>query len=425
MTFAQLKQLAPRFDWDTYFDEAKLPRGDINVAQPKLIQQLDKALEETPVAAWKTYLTFQLLDSAAPSLSRPFVAESFQFKDKYLGGATEMTSRARRCTESTNALLGDALGAKYAERYFPPAAKAGVQEIIDNLLAVLKDDIADLPWMEPATKKKAIEKLAAYNRQVGYPDNGKNYAAVDIRRQAFWANVAAGRKFGVAENRRRAGSATARDLWQLEPSSPDAYILPELNQIVLPAGFLQPPAFSLDSTDAMNYGAIGVGIAHDITHSIDAGGAQLDIMGHHQDWWTATDRAGFEKRSECVRGQFESYFIEPGIHHQGNLVASEAIGDLAGVRIAYLALKKSMASHPVPVVDGFTPEQQFFISWGQYRGDAIRAEAQRQMIKEDIHPVSKFRVNGPLSNSPEFQRAFSCKAGAAMVRPPEIRCTVW
>jgi endothelin-converting enzyme/putative endopeptidase len=425
MTFAQLEKLAPRFDWNTYFDEAKLPRVDLNVAEPKFIQQLNTELMETPVATWKAYLTWRLLDSASPWLSQPFVDESFSFKDKYLGAATEMKPRAQRCLDSAEALLGDALAKKYVERYFPPAAKAKAQEIVRTLLEVLKQEVVGVEWMGPETKKTALEKLANYDAQLGYPDKWKDYSTVTIRRDAFWANVAAGRRFKVDDDRSQVGKPTDRGLWKLPPSSADAYIDFQLNQIVLPAGFLQPPAFSLGATDAVNYGAIGVGVAHDITHTIDISGSQFDAMGRPRKWWTEADLEGFNRRGQCVIDQFEGYFIEPGVHHQGKLVLSESIGDLAGVRLAYLALEKSMEGHPVPVLDGFTPEQQFFISWGQIRGVAERLELQRQMVKGDPHPVSKFRVIGPLSNLPEFHQAFACKAGAEMVRPHEKRCSVW
>lgn len=424
-TFAQLKELAPHFDWDKYFDEARLPRADLNVAEPKFVQQLDKELKETPVATWKAYLKWQLLNSASPWLSRSFAEESFNFNDKYLGKATQTKPRAQRCADSTEALLGEALGKKYVERYFPPAAKAKSREIAMNLLGALKDEVAGVPWMAPDTKRKALEKLSAIDLQMGYPDTWKRYAGLTIRRDGFWANVAAARTFGVNEDRSRIGKPTNRDLWALAPSSPDAYIDLQLNKLVLPAGFLQPPYFNLDATDAVNYGALGIGLAHDLTHAIDASGSEIDIMGRPQDWWTAADRKEFEKRGQCVVDQFDAYFIEPGVHHDGKRVLSESIGDLAGVRIAYLALEKSMKSQPVAALDGFTPEQQFFISWGQNSGAAMRIEAQRQRVSADPHPVPKFRVVGPLSNSPEFQQAFSCKAGAEMVRQAEKRCTVW
>ena len=425
MTFAQLQQLAPHFDWTTYFDEAKLPRTELNVADPTFVRQLEVVFQETPVATWKAYLKWHLLNSASPWLSKPFADESFNFSDKYLGKATRMKPRAQRCAESTEALLGEALGRKYVERYFPPAAKAKARQIARNLLGALEDAIVVEPWMDPETKRKALEKLAATNVHMGYPDTWKNYSGLTIRRNAFWENVAAARAFGVDEDRQRIGKPTNRDLWALAPSSADAYLDLQLNTLVLPAGFLQPPYFDIDATDAVNYGALGIGLAHDMTHAIDASGSGIDVMGRQKAWWTPADRRDFEQRGQCVADQFDGYFIEPGVHHDGKRVLSESIADLAGVRIAYRALEKSMKSHPVATLDGFTPEQQFFISWGQTSGAAMRIEAQRQRVSADPHPVPKFRVIGPLSNSPEFQQAFSCPAGSAMVRQAQKRCAVW
>lgn len=418
MTFAQLEQLAPHFDWARYFDEAKLARDHVNVAEPKFLQRLDRELVETPVDVWKSYLKWQLLDSASPWLSKPFAGEAVAFRN-------QSTPRAQQCLASTDALFGEALGKKYVERYFPPAAKAKAREIAANLLAVLKDDVAAVTWMQPETKKQALEKVAGMDVQLGYPDQWKDYSTVTIRRDALWANVIAGRKFQVDEARLRVGKPTNRIFWLLSPSSPDAYIDPQVNVLVLPAGFLQPPYFNPNATDAVNYGAFGIGLAHDLTHAIDVSGSAFDVAGRPRNWWTDADRKEFDQRAECVADQFEGYFIEPGVHHQGKRVLSESIGDLAGVQIAWRALEKSMRTHPVPVVDGFTPEQQFFLSWGQATGSAMRIEEQRRFVSGDPHPVPQFRVIGPLSNAPEFARAFGCKAGAAMVRPVEKRCRVW
>jgi len=414
MTFAQLEQLAPGVDWQGYFAEAGLPRADLNVEQPNFLKQLDAELRKTPLSVWKAYLRWRLLDSASPFLSKSFVE-----------GTAETTPRALRCIESAESLFGDAVGRKYVERHFPPAAKAKVQEIVRALLAVLKEDVAGLEWMRPETRKKALGKLEGFDAEVGYPERWKDYAGVEVRRDAFWANVAAGRRFNVGDNRRRIGKPTEREAWQLPASSPDAYIDLQLNQMVLPAGFLRPPAFALDQSDAENYGGIGASVAHDLTHGIDAGGSEIDLLGRPRRWWTDTDRQEFQARGRCVSEQFEGYFIEPGLHHRGTLVLSEAIGDLAGVRVAYLAFRRSMEGHPAPVRSGLTPEQRFFVAYGQLRGDAVRLEAQRQMLMTDPHPVPKYRVIGPLANLPEFQRAFSCPAGAEMVRPPEKRCAVW
>jgi endothelin-converting enzyme/putative endopeptidase len=424
-TFAQLKAMAPHVDWDKYFDEARIPREPVNVAEPKFLQQVEKELKTTPVAAWKTYLRWQLLDAASPWLSKAFGEEAFAFKDKTLGGATEMAPRAQRCVEWTETLLGEPVGRKYADKYFTPAAKAKAREIANGLVAVLKEDVSGLPWMAADTKKKALEKLELMSIQLGYPDHWKDFSKVQIRRDAFWANIAQARKFNVDDVRRQVGKPTDRNGWQLPPSSPAAYLDPQLNELVLPVGFLEPPYFDVEATDAMNYGALGSGLAHDMTHAFDVTGAPIDATGRAQNWWTDTDHKEFEKRAQCIVDQYEGYSIEPGVHHQGKLVLNEALGDQAGIHFAYLALKKSMATHPVPTVDGFTPEQQFFLAWGQFRGEAVRIEAQRQIVKDDPHAVPKFRVIGPLSNLPEFEQAFSCKPGAAMVRPPEQRCAVW
>ena len=424
-SFAQLKQLAPHIDWDTYFSEAKLPKIELSVAEPKYLAQLEREFRDTPVAVWKVYLKWQLLESAAPSLSQAFVAESFNFKDKYLANAGELKPRSQRCVESTDALLADPLAQKYVQAYFPPSSKAKAREIVDNLKLQIKELIASAAWMEPDTKKKSLGKLLATDIQIGYPDTWRDYSGVKIRRDAFWENVAAGRRFNVDDNRRQVGKPTNRDAWRVSPSSPDSYIILEINTMVLTAGTLQPPFFNPDATDAVNYGAMGIAVAHDLTHAIDATGAAVDVALHPRNWWSAKDHRDFDTRSQCLIEQFDGYFIEPGVHHNGKRMRDETVADLGGVRIAYLALQKSMRGHPVPNVDGFTPEQQFFISWGQTSGHAMRIEAQRQLVKGDPHPVPKFRVIGPFSNTPEFQRAFSCKAGAPMVRTAEQRCAVW
>jgi len=230
-------------------------------------------------------------------------------------------------------------------------------------------------------------------------------------------------KFDVADNRARVGKPTDRGLWGMTPPTSNAYYNPSLNEIVFPAGILQPPAFDMNAVDAVNYGAIGVVIGHEISHGFDDQGAKFDAEGRLQNWWTEQDLKAFRERTGCVADQFENYFIEPGIHHQGKLVLGESIGDLAGARIAYLAFQKAQKTNPAPTIDGFTPDQQFFIAWGQFRGDAIRPEAQRLMVQGDPHPTGEYRVIGPLSNMPEFAKAFSCTPGAEMIR--KSPCEVW
>jgi putative endopeptidase len=415
MTFGQLKTLAPHFDWEAYFEEAGLPKVPVNVAEPKLMRQFDTELVHTPVATWKAYLEWRLLEAASQSLAARF------------GNATPSKGRAQACVESTDTLFGDALAQEYVKIYFPPAAKAKAQEVVRNLRAALAEQFEAVQWMAPRTKEIARQKLAATDVQVGYPDHWKDYSGVRVRRDTLWQNVVAGRRFNVEQDRRQVGKPTSRDFWLSTPtpSSADGYLIVELNKMVLPAGLLQPPFFNPDATDAVNYGAFGITVAHDLTHFIDSLGAANDVRGYPTNWWTDADRQQFEQRSQCVVDQFDGYFIEPGAHLDGKRVLGEAFADLAGVRIAYAALTKSMRAHPVPVVDGFTPEQQFFLSWGQATGAAMTADAQRQFVASDPHPVPRFRVIGPLANSPEFQHAFSCKKSDPMVRPAVKRCAAW
>jgi len=426
-TFAQLQAMVPHFDWAEYFKRKQIPQdADLNVDQPKFMQEFDRELQQTSLADWKLYLKWNVLNSMASALSAPLDEEDFNFNGKYLGGAKEMKPRWKRCVESTDQLLGEALGQKYVEKYFPPEAKARMQEMVRNLLLAMRDDILTRPWMSDETKERAMAKIATFNPKIGYPDKWKDYSHVDIRRDAFFEDSLAGRRFVIEDDRQTIGKPVDRGRWGMTPPTSDAYENPLLNEIVFPAGILQPPAFDMNAVDAVNYGAIGVVIGHEISHGFDDQGAKFDYLGRLRDWWTDNDLKQFEERGACVANQFENYFIEPGIHHNGKLVLGESIGDLGGAKIAYLAYQKSLAGKPRPAnFDGFTPEQQFFIAWGQFRGDAIRPEEQRLMVQADPHPIAKFRVIGPLSNLPEFQKAFKCQPDSPMVRPADKRCEVW
>ncbi|MEO8461288.1 MAG: M13 family metallopeptidase [Dokdonella sp.] len=425
-TFADLQKSAPAFDWMAYFDAAKIPKTDVNVTEPKFLAEVNKDLKSAPIAQWKAYLEWQLLNAAANTLSAPFVEEDFAFNGKYLTGATEMKPRWKRCAEATDNQLGEALGQKYVEKYFPPEAKARMQGMVQNILLAMKDTIDGLAWMSPETKKKAQEKLATFNPKIGYPDKWKTYAGVKVGRTSYWDDVVAASRWNVADNRGQIGKPVDRGRWGMTPPTSNAYYNPLQNEIVFPAGILQPPAFDVNGTDAVNYGAIGVVIGHEISHGFDDQGAQFDASGRLSNWWTPADLEKFTARGQCVVDQFDSYFIEPGIHHNGKLVLGESIGDLAGAKLAYLAYQKSREGKgPEPTIDGFTPDQQFFLAWGQWRGDEIRAATQRKMVQSDPHPIAKYRVNGPLSNLPAFQQAFACKADAPMVRQGKQHCEVW
>ncbi|MGA9355500.1 MAG: M13 family metallopeptidase [Terriglobales bacterium] len=426
-TFTQLQAMVPDFDWAAYFKHKELPTDvDINVEQPKFMEEFERQIKQTPLADWKVYLKWQLLDSVSGYLSQPFVDEDFAFNGNYLAGVKELKPRWKQCAESADDLLGEALGKKYAEKYFPPEAKARMQEMVRNLLAAMRDDILSRPWMSDDTKEKAMAKIATFNPKIGYPDKWKDYSHVEIRRDAFFEDVVAGRKFVEQDDRAQIGKPVDRGRWGITVPTSDAYYNPLANEIVFPAGILQPPAFDMNAVDAVNYGAIGVVIGHEISHGFDDQGAQFDFLGRLRNWWTDADLKNFRARAACVADQFDHYYIEKDIHHNGKLVLGESIGDLGGAKIAFLAFEKSLQGKPRPPdVDGFTPEQQFFIAWGQFRGDEIRPEAQRLMVQSDPHPIAKYRVIGPLSNLPEFQKAFSCQSTAAMVRPADKRCEVW
>jgi putative endopeptidase len=426
MTFAELQKLAPAFDWNGYYTATGLRQGDLNANEPKLMQEFGRQLQQTSLADWQTYLRSRVLDSAAPSLSSDFVKAEFAFRGEFLNGAREMKPRWKRCVESTDALLGEALGRKYVEKYFPPEAKARMQELVKNLRLAMKETIEGLDWMSPPTKARALEKLGTFNPKIGYPDKWKDYSKVAVRRDAYWESVLAAQKFGVQDDHAQINKPIDRGRWGLTPPTSDAYYNATLNEIVFPAGILQPPAFSVQVADAVNYGAIGVVIGHEISHGFDDQGAQFDAQGRLKNWWTDEDLKKFQERGQCVVKQYEGYFIEPGVHHNGKLVLGESIGDLAGAKIAYRAFKLSQRGKPpAPTIDGLTPDQQFFIAWGQFRGDEVRPEFARTMVQGDPHPVAKYRVIGPVSNLPEFQQAFQCKAGSPMVRPKQERCEVW
>jgi endothelin-converting enzyme/putative endopeptidase len=427
MTVADAQKLTPNFEWQRYFSELKLDSGvPFNIGEPKFLAEVDKELSTAPIPEWKTYLSWQVLHNGSPYLSSKFVDEDFAFYQKYLNGAQEMKPRWKRCAESADNLLGEALGKKYVEKVFPPDAKTRVQEMVKNILAALHDDLEQLTWMSPETKQKALLKLSTFNPKIGYPDKWKDYSSVKITRASNMDNVVAASRFLVRDDLNLIGKPVDRGRWGMTPPTSNAYYNPLLNEIVFPAGILVPPLFDVKANDAVNYGSIGPVIGHEISHGFDDQGAQYDSVGRLNNWWTPADYKTFQGRAQCVADQFNGYTIDGGMHENGKLVLGESIGDLGGLRLAYLALEKSMEGKPRPAdVDGFTPEQQFFIAWGQTRGDEIRPETQRQMALTDPHPIGKYRVIGPMSNMPDFQKAFACKEGDPMVRPAQQRCEIW
>jgi len=427
MSFAELKKLAPNFDWDAAFQILGIPRdGRINVPQPKLVQDFNDLLQSVAIDDWKLYLRWTALHTNAAYLAAPFEEENFAFFGTTMSGAKEPRPRWQRCVIATDSMLGEALGHEYVDRYLPPKAKDRARQMAVNIVDELKRSIQSRDWMTAPTKAKALEKVGSLNIKIGYPDKWKDYTGVTIEPDSYLQNVLNARRYEVRDDLGQIGKPVDRGRWDMTPPTMNAYYNPSMNEIVVPAGYLQPPGFDPKGLDAINYGAVGVSIGHEISHGVDDEGAQFDATGKLENWWTDADFKNFQARTGCTTNQYENYFVEPGLHLQGKLVTGEALGDLGGVNLAYRAYKRSReVKGPEPTVDGFTPDQQFFLAEAQWRGMIVRPESARVAVSVDPHPPGKFRVLGPLSNMPEFERAFSCKTGDAMVRSEAERCSVW
>ncbi|HEY0346640.1 MAG TPA: M13 family metallopeptidase [Pyrinomonadaceae bacterium] len=427
MTKGMLIELTPDFDWGRYFRNINLPEvGKVNVGQPDFFKSADKILKDTPVDDWKSYLRWHVVNAASSTLSSKFVQESFNFNGKYLQGTTEMLPRWRRCVTSTDRALGEALGQIYVAKTFTPAAKERARTMVANLIAALREDLTTLSWMSNDTRQKAIAKLEAYVRKIGYPDKWRDYEALHVARGAYYNNAVLAGEFDFRRNLSKIGKPVDRTEWGMSPPTVNAYYNPQFNEIVFPAGILQPPFYDPKADDAFNYGGIGAVIGHEMTHGFDDSGAKYDANGNLVMWWTTDDFKKFTDRTNCVVKQFDSFEVEPGLHQKGQLVVGESVADLGGLTVAYAAYQKSLQGKPRPKdINGFTPEQRFFLGWAQVWAQNIRPEAARLRTATDPHPLGKFRVNGPLSNMPQFAAAYQCKSGDAMVRPPEQRCQIW
>src|ERR1700676_1229371 len=425
LSLAQMKELTPGWSWENYIQAVGSPSlQSANIGQPEFFKEMDHLLGSTSVSDWKVYLKWHLLHADATVLSDNFIQENFNFYGKTLSGTKEIQPRWKRCVQATNQYLGEALGEVYVSKYFPPEAKLHAKEMVNNLLAALRSDIPTLSWMGPETKQQALAKLEAFTVKIGYPDKWRDYSKYSVQPDSYLVNVRHGREFEVARELGKIGKPVDRGEWGMTPPTVNAYYNPTYNEIVFPAGILQPPFYDPKADDAVNYGGMGAVIGHEISHGFDDQGAQFDGQGNLRNWWTKEDRKNFDERGDCIVKQFDTYEVEPGLHQNGKLVLGESIGDLGGLAISYAAYEKSLEGKPRPKdLDGFTPEQRFFLGWAQVWGTNQRPEAARLQANTNPHPLTRFRGNGPLSDMAVFAQAWGCKKGDPMVR--EQACKIW
>jgi putative endopeptidase len=425
----ELQKLTPDFNWSDYFAATNLPvAGDINVGQPDFFKGANDVFKNVSLDDWKTYLRWHLVHSEAAVLSSDFEQEDFNFFQKALTGVKEQKPRWKRVVTATDNEVGEALGKLYVADNFPPEAKTRALEMINNLKEALADDIKSLDWMDEQTKQEALKKLAAFTVKVGYPDKWRDYSLLKIDRGAYVSNVMRGDTFEVDRQLKKIGKPVDRSEWGMTPPTVNAYYNPTMNEIVFPAGILQPPFFNANADDAINYGGIGAVIGHEMTHGFDDRGRQYDAVGNLRDWWSPASAEAYKKRAQAVVDQYAAYEPLPGLHLNGELTQGENIADIGGLKIAYLALQKALAKNPEAAqkkIDGFTPEQRFFLGFAQIWRANQRDEDTKRRVMIDPHSPGRFRCNGPMSNMPEFAKVFDVSDGAPMVRPPDKRVNIW
>jgi endothelin-converting enzyme/putative endopeptidase len=424
MTTADLEKLSPQFHWQVYFAKVGLPSlSSLNVSSPAFFKTLSATLESESLADWKTYLRWHLVHADAAHLSSPFLNENFAFYSKTLRGQQELKPRWKRCTEYVDDYLGEALGQAYVEKYFSPEAKQQALKIVKEIQSEMEQDITGLPWMSAATKQQALAKLHGMANKIGYPDKWRDYSKLEVVRGDELGNVERARKFEFDRQLAKIGKPVDRGEWGMTPPTVNAYYDPQMNDINFPAGVLQPPAFDPKSDAAPNYGDTGGTVGHELTHGFDDEGRQFDAHGNLRDWWTPEDAKEFEKRASCISHQYSSYTIIDDIKINGKLTLGEDVADLGGLILAYMAWKDDTKNQTLEPIDDLTPDQRFFVGYGQSWCGQTRDETKRLRATVDPHSPEKYRTNGVVSNMPEFQQAFHCKAGAPMVN--ENRCRVW
>jgi len=426
-TLQELETHTPQISWPKMLERMEVT-GKFDylvVGQPDFLKELNAQIQNTSLADWKIYLKWHLLNLAANVLSNDFVMQDFKFNNQFLNGQKQIQPRWKRMVSFTDGYIGDALGQLYVAKYFPPEAKKKADELVANLMAVYKDRIQTLDWMSDVTKAKATEKLNAIKTKIGYTDKFKDYAGLEISRDNFFTNLMNATKWNYQDMVNQIGKPVDRTKWEMTPPTVNAYYHPLLNEIVFPAGILQPPFFDANADDAVNYGGIGAVIGHEITHGFDDQGRNYDANGNLNNWWLPEDSAKFVERAKTIIDQFDSYTVLDTLRVNGRLTLGENIADLGGVSIAYEAFKRTPQGKGNKKIDGLTPEQRFFLGFATIWAGDIRPEAAAQRIITDPHSPAKYRVNGPLSNLQEFYNAFGVDEGDGMYRPDSIRARIW
>jgi putative endopeptidase len=424
MTTAQLQDLSPAFVWKDYFATVNSPAfTSLDVSAPDFVKGMNDLLKAASVDDIKTYLRWHAVHSGAQMLPDVFVEENFAFFGKTLTGSKELRPRWKRCVQFTDGDLGEAVGQAYVAQEFPPESKAATLKMVQELEAALKTDITELSWMTPDTKKQALDKLAHIANKIGYPDKWRDYSTLTIVRGDALGNSLRANEFEFKRQLNKIGKPVDRSEWGMTPPTVNAYYNGQMNNINFPAGILQPPFYDSKIDDAVNFGAIGAVIGHELTHGFDDEGSQFDAQGNLRDWWTAKDREQFDSKEACFVNEYDSFVAVDDVHVRGKLTLGENTADNGGLRIAHMALLDVLANTPEKPSDGYTPEQRFFVGWAQVWCESERPEYARMMAQVNEHSPGKFRVNGVVGNMPEFQKAYGCKADAPMVRKPA--CRTW
>lgn len=426
MTLDELKKLSPAINWDKYF--ATLGLGaptEINVGQTKYYAELSKLMKDDKLEAWKSYFKYAIVQGAAPYLSSDFVNANFDFYGKELSGSKVLRERWKRVVSAVDGTLGEAVGKLYVQEFFPPRAKERMLDLVKNLRIALEARIKQLTWMTEETKEKALHKLGKINVKIGYPDKWRDYSSLDINRDTYFQNMLNATKFEHDYNLSKVGKPIDPDEWHMSPQTVNAYYSPNMNEVVFPAGILQPPFFFMDADDAVNYGGIGVVIGHEITHGFDDQGRLYDASGNLNLWWTDDDAKNFKEKTQILIDQYNSYEVLPGVKVNGELTLGENIADFGGLTISLEALKMAIGDLNAPKIDDFTPLQRFFISYSQIWRQNIRDKELMQRVKTDVHSPAVTRVNGGVVNVPEFYEAFGVKADNKLYVAPEQRAVIW